>query len=41
MGSLTEANLKKLAGARSFERALGYLDAVPRVFTARNGTRWS
>ncbi|MCF3134416.1 SWIM zinc finger family protein, partial [Streptomyces olivochromogenes] len=31
MGSLTEANLKKWAGARSFERALGYLDAVSGV----------
>ncbi|MFE0509510.1 SWIM zinc finger domain-containing protein [Streptomyces sp. NPDC058964] len=31
MDSLTEANLKKLAGARSFERALGYLDAVSGV----------
>ncbi|MEU6217013.1 hypothetical protein ABZ845_05740 [Streptomyces sp. NPDC047022] len=31
MGSLTKANLKKLAGARSFERALGYLDAVSGV----------
>ncbi|MGW7380442.1 SWIM zinc finger family protein [Streptomyces sp. NPDC054794] len=31
MSSLTEANLKKWAGARSFERALGYLDAVSGV----------
>ncbi|WP_128381228.1 SWIM zinc finger family protein [Streptomyces cavernae] len=31
MGSLTEANLKKLAGARSFERGRGYLDAVSGV----------
>ncbi|MFF5159189.1 SWIM zinc finger domain-containing protein [Streptomyces sp. NPDC000348] len=31
MRGLTEANLKKLAGARSFERALGYLDAVSGV----------
>ncbi|MFI1567590.1 SWIM zinc finger domain-containing protein [Streptomyces sp. NPDC020490] len=31
MGSLTEANLKALAGARSYERALGYLDAVSGV----------
>ncbi|MER5343213.1 hypothetical protein ABT030_23400 [Streptomyces mirabilis] len=29
--SLTEANLKALAGARSFERGLGYLDAVSGV----------
>ncbi|MCW7946602.1 hypothetical protein AAW14_32485 [Streptomyces hygroscopicus] len=28
---LTEANLKTLAGARSFERGLGYLDAVSGV----------
>ncbi|MBV7697289.1 SWIM zinc finger domain-containing protein [Streptomyces sp. TRM70350] len=31
MRGLTEANLKTLAGARSFERALGYLDAVSVV----------
>ncbi|MEV0178414.1 hypothetical protein AB0I54_03760 [Streptomyces sp. NPDC050625] len=31
MDSLTEANLGALAGARSFERALGYLDAVSGV----------
>ncbi|MFE9093642.1 SWIM zinc finger domain-containing protein [Streptomyces sp. NPDC007264] len=31
MGSLTEANLRALAGARSYERALGYLDAVSGV----------
>lgn len=31
MRGLTEANLKKLAGGRSFERALGYLDAVSGV----------
>ncbi|WP_149826417.1 SWIM zinc finger family protein [Streptomyces tailanensis] len=31
MDNLTEANLKKLAGARSYERALGYLDAVSGV----------
>lgn len=31
MGSLTEANLRALAGARSFERGLGYLDAVSAV----------
>ncbi|MER6531671.1 hypothetical protein [Streptomyces sp. NPDC001508] len=31
MGSLTEANLRALAGARSFERGLGYLDAVSKV----------
>lgn len=31
MGSLTEANLKALAGVRSFERGLGYLDAVSGV----------
>ncbi|KOV20453.1 SWIM zinc finger family protein [Streptomyces sp. XY152] len=31
MRGLTEANLKTLAGARSFERALGYLDAVSGV----------
>ncbi|MFF8995166.1 SWIM zinc finger domain-containing protein [Streptomyces sp. NPDC014983] len=31
MRGLTEANLKKLAGARSFERGLGYLDAVSGV----------
>ncbi|MBD9727887.1 hypothetical protein PV755_31820 [Streptomyces caniscabiei] len=31
MDSLTEANLKALAGARSFERGLGYLDAVSGV----------
>ncbi|MEU8976587.1 hypothetical protein AB0D11_46905 [Streptomyces monashensis] len=31
MSGLTEANLKKLAGARSFERGLGYLDAVSGV----------
>ncbi|MGW1282213.1 SWIM zinc finger family protein [Streptomyces sp. NPDC002586] len=29
--ALTEASLKKLAGARSFERGLGYLDAVSGV----------
>ncbi|UUU21576.1 SWIM zinc finger family protein [Streptomyces sp. DSM 40750] len=31
MDNLTEANLKKLAGARSYDRALGYLDAVSGV----------
>lgn len=31
MGSLTEADLKELAGARSFERALRYLDAASGV----------
>ena len=31
MNSLTEANLKALAGARSFERGIGYLDAVSGV----------
>ncbi|MFJ8789475.1 SWIM zinc finger domain-containing protein [Streptomyces sp. NPDC102462] len=31
MESLTEANLRALAGARSFERGLGYLDAVSGV----------
>jgi uncharacterized Zn finger protein len=31
MNSLTEASLKALAGARSFERGLGYLDAVSGV----------
>ncbi|UUU30902.1 hypothetical protein JIX56_13830 [Streptomyces sp. CA-210063] len=31
MRGLTEANLKTLAGARSFERGLGYLDAVSGV----------
>ncbi|MER6960690.1 hypothetical protein [Streptomyces sp. NPDC000618] len=31
MGGLTEANLKALAGPRSFERGLGYLDAVSGV----------
>ncbi|MEU7470769.1 hypothetical protein AB0A94_19930 [Streptomyces sp. NPDC044984] len=31
MRGLTEANLKKLAGGRSFERARGYLDAVSGV----------
>ncbi|MGC9540837.1 SWIM zinc finger family protein [Streptomyces sp. UG1] len=31
MRGLTEANLKALAGARSFDRALGYLDAVSGV----------
>ncbi|MBT2417234.1 hypothetical protein J7F01_36385 [Streptomyces sp. ISL-22] len=31
MCGFTEANLKTLAGARSFERALGYLDAVSGV----------
>ncbi|MER6619712.1 hypothetical protein [Streptomyces sp. NPDC000931] len=31
MRGLTEANLKTLAGGRSFERALGYLDAVSGV----------
>ncbi|MER5753308.1 hypothetical protein [Streptomyces sp. NPDC002088] len=31
MGSLTEATLKALAGARSFERGRGYLDAVSGV----------
>ncbi|KUL30342.1 hypothetical protein ADL12_27245 [Streptomyces regalis] len=31
MRGLTEANLQTLAGARSFERALGYLDAVSGV----------
>ncbi|MDO0911777.1 hypothetical protein QQM39_13230 [Streptomyces sp. DT2A-34] len=31
MRGLTEANLKTLAGARSFERARGYLDAVSGV----------
>ncbi|MFE2277768.1 SWIM zinc finger domain-containing protein [Streptomyces sp. NPDC059454] len=31
MRGLTEANLKTLAGARSFERALGYLEAVSGV----------
>ncbi|GGN85019.1 hypothetical protein GCM10011579_075600 [Streptomyces albiflavescens] len=37
MGGLTEANLKVLAGARSFERGLGYLDAVSGVEV---GDRW-
>ncbi|MDI9883457.1 hypothetical protein QMZ92_03340 [Streptomyces sp. HNM0645] len=31
MRGLTEANLRTLAGARSFERGLGYLDAVAGV----------
>ncbi|MFH9038436.1 SWIM zinc finger domain-containing protein [Streptomyces sp. NPDC017966] len=31
MRGLTEANLKALAGGRSFERALGYLDAVSGI----------
>ncbi|MFF7145998.1 SWIM zinc finger domain-containing protein [Streptomyces nodosus] len=31
MSGLTEANLKRLAGTRSFERGLGYLDAVAGV----------
>ncbi|MFF3499199.1 SWIM zinc finger domain-containing protein [Streptomyces sp. NPDC003247] len=31
MDGLTEANLRALAGARSFERGLGYLDAVAGV----------
>ncbi|WBO69168.1 hypothetical protein O1G22_10035 [Streptomyces camelliae] len=31
MRGLTEAKLKKLAGARSFERGLGYLDAVSGI----------
>ncbi|MER6158611.1 hypothetical protein ABT147_24175 [Streptomyces sp. NPDC001868] len=31
MDDLTKANLKALAGARSFERGLGYLDAVSGV----------
>lgn len=31
MDGLTEANLRALAGARSFERGLGYLDAVSGV----------
>ncbi|MFF9778901.1 SWIM zinc finger domain-containing protein [Streptomyces sp. NPDC013978] len=31
MDSLTKANLKALAGSRSFERGLGYLDAVSGV----------
>ncbi|WP_432191446.1 SWIM zinc finger family protein [Streptomyces sp. bgisy027] len=31
MRGLTEANLRTLAGARSFERGLGYLDAVSGV----------
>ncbi|MER7990581.1 hypothetical protein ABTY53_34100 [Streptomyces noursei] len=31
MRSLTEANLKTLAGARSFERGRGYLDAVSGI----------
>ncbi|MGW7364063.1 SWIM zinc finger family protein [Streptomyces sp. NPDC054841] len=31
MDGLTEANLKALAGARSFERGLGYLDAVTGI----------
>ncbi|MEV6113902.1 hypothetical protein AB0L59_15640 [Streptomyces sp. NPDC052109] len=31
MGGLTEANLKSLSGVRSFERGLGYLDAVSGV----------
>ncbi|CBG73576.1 MULTISPECIES: SWIM zinc finger family protein [Streptomyces] len=31
MKGLTEANLKTLAGARSFDRGLGYLDAVTGV----------
>ncbi|MEW2114693.1 hypothetical protein AB0945_05805 [Streptomyces sp. NPDC005474] len=31
MSSLTKANLKALAGTRSFERGLGYLDAVSRL----------
>ncbi|MEI5524435.1 hypothetical protein WB401_23875 [Streptomyces brasiliscabiei] len=31
MGNLTKANLKARAGARSFERGLGYLDAVSGV----------
>ncbi|MER6999212.1 SWIM zinc finger family protein [Streptomyces sp. NPDC000410] len=31
MGRLTEASLRTLAGARSFERGLGYLDAVSGV----------
>lgn len=37
MHSLTEANLKALAGARSFERGLDYLDAVSGV---EIGDRW-
>ncbi|WP_223190218.1 hypothetical protein [Streptomyces sp. TRM68416] len=31
MRGLTEANLKKLAGSRSFDRGRGYLDAVSGV----------
>ncbi|MGW3496568.1 SWIM zinc finger family protein [Streptomyces sp. NPDC001020] len=31
MRGLTEVNLKKLAGARSFDRGLGYLDVVSEV----------
>ncbi len=31
MRGLTEANLKMLAGPRSYERGLGYLDAVSGV----------
>ncbi|BBC30414.1 uncharacterized protein SGFS_017080 [Streptomyces graminofaciens] len=31
MGGLTKANLKSLSGVRSFERGLGYLDAVSGV----------
>ncbi|MGW4750466.1 SWIM zinc finger family protein, partial [Streptomyces sp. NPDC004290] len=31
MSGLTEATLKRLAGTRSFERGLGYLDAVAGV----------
>ncbi|MFJ8201061.1 SWIM zinc finger domain-containing protein [Streptomyces sp. NPDC096152] len=37
MGSLTEANLRALAGARSFERAHGYADAV---FGVEVGDGW-
>ncbi|MFD4142859.1 SWIM zinc finger domain-containing protein [Streptomyces sp. NPDC058572] len=37
MGGLTEANLKMLAGSRSFERGRGYLDAV---FGVEVGDGW-
>ncbi|GGW84740.1 SWIM zinc finger family protein [Streptomyces noursei] len=37
MSGLTEANLKMLAGARSFERGRGYLDAVSGVEVGGEG----
>ncbi|MFD7920054.1 SWIM zinc finger domain-containing protein [Streptomyces sp. NPDC059740] len=41
MDGLTEAQLRKLAGARSFERGLGYLDAVSGVEVGADRVRAS